>query len=108
MERICPCCKRDLEFSSTEPSSTWGEASGAPKGAQDNSFCVQASSKEEALSIIANFSGMTKRLGHRNSWRAGTLRWSAWAIVVSDGGVYVQGDLGPLYHRGNGGNLVPC
>lgn len=106
MERLCPCCKRNLDGLQKVYGKSQEAKSSAPKGAVDYAFCVQPQSLEEAVQIVANFSGMTNRLKSPWRWRAGTLRWSAWTIVVSDGGVYVQGDPGPLYDRGNDRTLV--
>jgi hypothetical protein len=101
----CPRCSEVAMLLATFPG-TDADRLVRPKG-PDDSFCIKAKDIAQVASVVLALSDVERYFMAPKFWRAGTLRWSAWAIVVSDRGVYVQGSAGPLHRLASGGNLVP-
>lgn len=111
MVDICPrCSELSLLLASFPKATKHGKDSFRPleRAASDDSFCVKVTSETEVSKLILTASDVSAYFVAPTLWRAGTLRWSAWAIVVGERGVYVQGSAGPLYGIGSRRNLAPC
>ncbi len=70
-------------------------------------FCTKVGSPNELWHIVSVLSGADAYFsGHLQAGGAGALRCTAWCIVVSEKGVYVQGSVGPIHGPANGRDLV--